>query len=86
MGQGPVATAKKAHTEASVPVQAYERVPVRRQVLEILNDAEVRLLAEGAPPAPLPNGASADTAPRLPFWQWAARQRADAAPPLQRAA
>ncbi len=60
-----------------------------RQVLEILDDAEVRLLAEGVPPAPLLSGAAAEAAPRLPFWQWAARQRADAAPPqppLQRAA
>lgn len=66
------------------------------QVLEILNDAEVRRLSEGTPPAALLNGSQpeAEPAPRVPFWQWAARTRAtpEAPPtpapaqPLQRAA
>ncbi|KAK9825447.1 hypothetical protein WJX81_001287 [Elliptochloris bilobata] len=55
------------------------------QVLEILNDSEVRRLHEGQPPAPLPSGLQEspppEPVPRVPFWQWAAKQRQDAPPP-----
>ncbi len=94
------AACEQQHASSSMPppsVTSLDRGRCRRpQVLEILNDAEVRRLSEGTPPAALLNGSQpeADLAPRVPFWQWAARTRATPeapstpapAQPLQRAA
>ena len=59
------------------------------QVLEILNDAEVRRLHEGQPPVPLPSAAQESlpeaAPPRVPFWQWAAKQRDSPPPPVVQA-
>ena len=59
------------------------------QVLEILNDSEVRRLHEGQPPMPLASGAQASAPgaapPRVPFWQWAAKQRDNPPPPVLQA-